>query len=62
MAEMVYFRVVNLADGSLLGTSYCDHPLEVGGSFKMKGTDVEYTIRSISVEPVSAEFPIILKV
>jgi hypothetical protein len=62
MAEPVYFRVVNGKDGTLLGTSSCDHSLEVGNSFKMKGTDVEYTIRSISIHPDPMEFPIVLKV
>ncbi|WP_156451927.1 hypothetical protein [Novosphingobium sp. CCH12-A3] len=62
MTELVNFRVVNQEDGTLLGISSCDHPLEVGASFKMKGTDVEYTIRSISIDPDPMEFPIILKV
>ncbi|WP_143412421.1 hypothetical protein [Gluconobacter sp. DsW_056] len=62
MAEVVNFRVVNEENGALLGISSCDHPLEVGTSFKMKGTDVEYTIRSISIDPDPVEFPITLKV
>jgi hypothetical protein len=62
MVELVYFRVVNEEGGTLLGISSCDHPLEVGASFKMKGTDVEYKIRSISIDPDPMEFPIILKV
>ena len=62
MAEAVNFRVVNEEDGTLLGISSCDHPLEVGASIKMKGTDVEYTVRSITIDPDAMEFPIILKV
>ena len=62
MAELVFFQVVNAEDGTLLGISSCDYTLEVGASFKMKGTDVEYTIRSISIVPDQMEYTIILKV